>query len=391
MPEYTAPGVFVEETSFRSPTIGGVSTSVTAFIGYTRSGPLATARAPKELNSFLEFEQQFGGLADLSFPPKINYLARAAKAFFDEGGKQLVIARVRSPRLAQPMAIEDWQRALNALGAIKNISIVAAPGATEVGPLADSIPSLLVAHAEAVRYRFAVLDVPSGKSIADAVSYRARFDSKNAAFYYPWVTAINPPAKPKAPPTLNLPPSGFICGIYARTDIERGVYKSPANEIVRSATGFERPLSQGEQEILNPAGVNCLRHFEGRGNLVWGARTASSDPEWKYVSLRRYFIYLEQSIDRGTQWAVFEQNNETLWANVRRTISDFLLNEWQNGALLGTKPEQAFFVRCDRSTMTQDDLNNGRLICLIGVAAVKPAEFIIFRIGQWTADRNSPP
>jgi hypothetical protein len=139
---------------------------------------------------------------------------------------------------------------------------------------------------------------------------------------------------------------------------------------------------------LNPEGINCFRFFEGRGYRLWGARTISSDPEWKYISVRRYFAYLEHSVDKGTQWAVFENNNEALWANIRRTVEDFLFNEWRSGALMGSKPEEAFFVRCDRSTMTQNDLDNGRLICLVGVAVVKPAEFVIFRIGQWTADRK---
>jgi phage tail sheath protein FI len=180
-----------------------------------------------------------------------------------------------------------------------------------------------------------------------------------------------------------------VAGIYARNDIERGVHKAPANEVVRGALRFEQDINFGQQEMLNPIGVNCLRYLSGRGYRVWGARLASSDPEWKYVSDRRYFNYLESSIDRGTQWAVFEPNGERLWANVRQTISDFLYNEWRNGALLGSTAEQAFFVRCDRSTMTQNDLDNGRLICLIGVAVIKPAEFVIFRIGQKTAEAQS--
>ena len=142
-------------------------------------------------------------------------------------------------------------------------------------------------------------------------------------------------------------------------------------------------LNKGQQDVLNPEGINCFRFFEGRGYRLWGARTISSDPEWKYVNLRRYFAFLEHSIDLGTQWVVFENNNETLWPIVVRTVSDFLFNEWKSGHLMGDKPEQAYFVRCDRSTMTQNDLDNGRLIVLIGVAAVKPAEFVIFRIGQW--------
>jgi phage tail sheath protein FI len=158
--------------------------------------------------------------------------------------------------------------------------------------------------------------------------------------------------------------------------------------VVTSAIEMEVLLNETQQKVLNPEGINCLRAFEGRGVRVWGARTISSDPEWKYVSVRRYCAYLEHSIDRGTQWVVFEPNGEALWAAVRRSIEDFLLTEWRNGALMGDKPENALFIRCDRSTMTQNDLDNGRLICLIGVALLRPAEFVIVRIGLWTADRK---
>jgi phage tail sheath protein FI len=188
---------------------------------------------------------------------------------------------------------------------------------------------------------------------------------------------------------LDVPPSGFMAGIYARSDVEIGVHKAPANEVVRGAIGLEVLINKAQQDVLNPLGINCIRFFEGRGIRVWGARTVSSDPEWKYLNIRRYFVYLEASIDRSTQWAVFEPNGEQLWANVRRTVESFLENEWRSGRLAGTKVEEAFFVRCDRSTMTQNDLDNGRMICLIGVAPLYPAEFVIFRIGQWTGDRRS--
>jgi phage tail sheath protein FI len=179
-----------------------------------------------------------------------------------------------------------------------------------------------------------------------------------------------------------------MAGIYARNDVEIGVHKAPANEVVRNAIGLEVLINKAQQDVLNPLGINCIRFFEGRGIRVWGARTISSDPEWKYLNIRRYFAFLEASIDRSTQWAVFEPNGERLWANIRRTVESFLANEWKEGHLAGTKVEEAFFVRCDRSTMTQNDLDNGRLICLIGVAPLYPAEFVIFRIGQWTADRR---
>jgi len=272
-----------------------------------------------------------------------------------------------------------------------DISIVAAPGSTfryeeagGFGPQAQRIVRQLINHAQKMRYRIAVLDSGDNQTIDQVRVMRAQFDSSHAALYYPWVRVLDPLTRRE----IFVPPSGFVAGIYARNDIERGVHKAPANEVVRLALGFERLLNKAQQEVLNPEGINCFRFFEGRGNRLWGARTISSDPEWKYVNVRRYFAYLEHSIDKGTQWAVFEPNGDPLWANVRRTIEDFLLNEWQGGALLGDKPEKAFFVRCDRSTMTQNDLDNGRLICLIGVAPVKPAEFAIFRIGQWTADRK---
>ncbi len=290
-------------------------------------------------------------------------------------------------------SLNDYKAALAIVEGLEDVSIVASPGYTELSATADAVALELIAHAEKRRaYRIAVLDVPKARIVSEAKAYKGKIDSKYAGLYYPWVVAPNPdfnPNNPNTPAELVLPPSSFVCGIYARSDIERGVHKAPANEVVRSALRFERLVTTGEQEVLNPLGVNCLRYFAGRGHRIWGARTTSSDPEWKYINIRRYFLYLEHSIDRGTQWAVFEPNGERLWANIRETVTDFLHNEWVNGALLGDKPEQAFFVRCDRSTMTQNDLDNGRLICLIGVAAIKPAEFVVFRIGQKTADART--
>ena len=271
---------------------------------------------------------------------------------------------------------------------LEDISIVAAPGATagynDNKTDANATVNVLITHAAQMRYRIAVLDAGENLSISEVRDQRAKIDSTYAALYYPWVKILDPVTNTE----INVPPSGHVAGIYARNDVNRAVYKAPANEVVNLAIGFEKLINRAQQEVLNPEGINCFRFFAGRGFRLWGARTISSDPEWKYVNLRRYFAYLEHSIDKGTQWAVFEPNGEMLWGNVRRTIEDFLLNEWQNGALLGEKPEKAYFVKCDRSTMTQNDLDNGRLVCLIGVAPLKPAEFVIFRIGQWTADRK---
>lgn len=292
------------------------------------------------------------------------------------------------PEAGEYEGTEEPKTGLQMFEDIDDISIVAAPGSTfnyagNPGN-ANTILNLLIAHAQKMRYRIAVLDSGDGMGIADVRAMRARFDSTYAALYYPWVRVLDPVTRKE----INLPPSGFVAGIYARNDTNRAVYKAPANEVVNLALGFEKLLNKAQQEVLNPEGINCFRFFEGRGFRLWGARTISSDPEWKYVNLRRYFAYLEHSIDKGTQWAVFEPNGEQLWGNVRRTIEDFLLNEWTMGALLGDKPEKAYFVKCDRSTMTQNDLDNGRLVCLIGVAPLRPAEFVIFRIGQWTGDRK---
>ena len=292
---------------------------------------------------------------------------------------------------AEPVAA-NYSLALGELSGLEDISIVAVPGASAYAE-AQAINNLLISHAESRRaYRIAVLDLPRDQTPGQARTLRGLIDSRYAAVYYPWVVVPNPLARPgreDIPRELALPPSGFVTGIYARNDVERGVWKAPANEVVRGALRFELDINFAQQEMLNPIGVNCLRYLSGRGFRVWGARLASSDPEWKYVNVRRYFNYLESSIDRGTQWAVFEPNGERLWANVRQTIADFLYNEWRNGALLGSKTEEAYFVRCDRSTMTQNDLDNGRLVCLIGLAVIKPAEFVIFRIGQKTADARA--
>ena len=285
---------------------------------------------------------------------------------------------------------EAYRRALQAFENIEDISIVAAPDGAAYPAIVQAINNALITHAERRRaYRIAVLDTPAGFTPTEALEFRGTIDTTRAAMYYPWVVVPNPLARPgdaSIPIELTVPPSGFIAGIYARSDTQRGVFKAPANEVVLGALRFETDVNFAQQELLNPAGVNCLRFFPGRGYRVWGARTASSDPEWKYVNIRRYFNYLERSIDNGTQWVVFEPNGERLWANIRQTISNFLYNEWTSGALLGSAPKDAFFVKCDRSTMTQNDLDNGRLICQIGVAAAKPAEFVIFRIGQSTAD-----
>jgi uncharacterized protein len=279
---------------------------------------------------------------------------------------------------------------LAALKNIDEISIVAAPGRTRA-----TIQNALLTHCELLRYRFAVLDAqsPPTDSMADVQNQRQQFDTKYAALYHPWLTIPDPfPDDHSSPADFPVPPAGHVVGIYARTDIERGVQKAPANEVVRGITGLTRSLNKEQQDILNPypVNINVIRDFRtnNRGLRVYGGRVITSDSDWKYVNVRRLIIFIEASLDRGLQWVVFEPNAEPLWARVRRSIANFLTLLWRNGALEGTKPEEAYFVKCDRTTMTQTDIDAGRLIVLVGVAPVKPAEFVIVRIGLWTAQAD---
>ena len=258
------------------------------------------------------------------------------------------------------------------------VSILAVPGVTD-----SDVQLALVAHCENTKSRFAVLDIPlDKKKVGDVLDHRNMFDTSYAALYHPWLEVFDPLARKSS----YMPPSGAMVGIYARTDTERGVQKAPANEVVRGCTGLSCPYNEGEQDILNPQGVNLIRSFTGRGIRVWGARTASSNPLWKYINVRRLFIFVEESLKANTNWVVFEPNSEALWGRVQRTIELFLSSMWRSGALAGTSPGEAFFVNIGRSTMTQDDIDNGRLICNIGIAPVKPAEFVIFRITQHTVE-----
>ncbi|MAR90925.1 MAG: phage tail protein [Pseudomonadales bacterium] len=269
-----------------------------------------------------------------------------------------------------------------ALEDIEDIAIVMTPAAAADITHHQAIVVEMQKHCRKMRYRVGIADSRADMALSEVRQFRSQFDDSRLALYYPWVVTADPRG---IEPSINVPPAGFIAGVYANTDVQRGVHKAPANEPVIGALGFAQDINRFQQELLNPDGVNCLRSFPGRGHRVWGGRTLSSDPEWKYVNVRRYFLYLERSIEKSTQWVVFEPNGERLWDNVRISIENFLYNEWVNGRLLGSA-KTAYFVRCDRSTMTQNDLDNGRLVCEVGVAALKPAEFVIFRIGQKTAD-----
>jgi hypothetical protein len=246
-----------------------------------------------------------------------------------------------------------------------------------------AVQTLMIAHCERLGDRVAIIDAPPNMSPQEIKTWRmdtAGYDSSYAALYYPWITVMDPATNRP----INIPPSGHLAGIWARNDNTRGVHKAPANEVVQGAIGLAYQTTKGEQDTLNPIGVNCVRAFPGRGIRVWGARTLSSNPSWRYINVRRLFNFVEKSIEGGTQWVVFEPNDRGLWARVRRDATAFLKTVWRDGALFGSTPDEAFYVKCDDELNPPESRDMGRLIIEIGMAPVKPAEFVIFRISQWS-------
>jgi phage tail sheath protein FI len=280
------------------------------------------------------------------------------------------------------------------LEAIDDITMVIVPDlmTTMPGQKLDlntikAVQTMIIAHCEHSGDRVAILDTPPNMSPQAIKNWRmniAGYDSSYAALYYPWIE-VNDPITNR--PIL-MPPSGHMGGVWARSDNTRGVHKAPANEVVRGATGLAYNVTKGEQDTLNPFGINCVRAFPGMGIRIWGARTLSSNPSWRYINVRRLFNFVEKSIERGTQWVVFEPNEPRLWGRVRRDVSAFLTMVWRDGALFGTSPSEAFFVKCDGETNPAASRDLGRLIIEIGMAPVKPAEFVIFRIFQWAPGQD---
>ncbi|WP_033441629.1 phage tail sheath family protein [Saccharothrix sp. NRRL B-16314] len=298
------------------------------------------------------------------------------------------------PAVPREVAADDYvgdvsdRTGFGGLEAVEEITMVSVPdlmssyqrGAISLESV-KAVQLAMIAHCELMGNRIAVLDPPPALNPQQVRDWRlngAGYDSKYAALYYPWIKIFDPASDDH----LFVPPSGHMAGVWARTDASRGVHKAPANEVVRGAVALETQLTKAEQELLNPIGVNCVRSFPGRGIRVWGARTLSSDPAWRYLNVRRLFNYLEESILNGTQWVVFEPNDDALWARIRRTISSFLVTEWRKGALFGLTPDEAFYVKCDRETNYAETIDLGQVICEVGIAPVKPAEFVVFRLAQ---------
>lgn len=296
----------------------------------------------------------------------------------------------------QPLTAGDFigspadRTGLGGLEAIDEIRLIVCPdvmagydGSNEAKERVKMVQTAIITHCEKMRYRFAVLDTPPGLNAQQAFEWRnyVNFDSSYAALYYPWIKVAD--LSGGGSTTKLVPPSGHMVGIYNRSDARVGVHKAPANEIIMGAIDLEIRLSKGEQDVLNPVGVNCIRTFPGRGIRVWGARTLSSNGSWRYISVRRLFIMVEASMETGLAWVVFEPNDSTLWAKVSRDVTSFLRVVWRGGALFGATPDQAFYVKCDEELNPAEIRDLGQLIIEVGMAPVKPAEFVIFRISQW--------
>jgi phage tail sheath protein FI len=383
---YLAPGVYVEEVSSGARPIEAVGTSVAAFVG-TAPSPGARLHEPVAVNNWSEFLRTYSTPGSQGTP-----LAHGVYGFFQNGGGRCYVVNTGNERALGGDA--KGRKGLDWLEAIDEVAIVAAPGYTD----AASYDALLT-HCEKLRDRVAILDGPGrvatiqeltqvatvqrseDEARAEAAGLRPRqSDGGYGAFYYPWIT-IQDPFNPSK--MVDVAPSGHVAGIYARTDALRGVHKAPANELIRGALGVAMRITHQEQESLNPNGVNCIRFFQNEGIRVWGARTvAASSSEWRYVNVRRLFNMIEESIARSTRWVVFEPNDTSLWKAIRRDVGAFLMLIWRQGALMGRTPEQAFFVKCDEETNPREVIDAGQVVILVGIAPVKPAEFVIFRIGQ---------
>ncbi|MBM0235480.1 phage tail sheath family protein [Micromonospora sp. STR1_7] len=403
MPSYFSPGIYVEEVPSGARPIGPASTSIAAFVGVAPDRGAHLGKAVP-VNNWTEFLRLFAGGDQVESTP----LARAVFGFLDNGGARCWVVNVGDGGAITGTG--QRRGGLQLLEAIDEISIIAAPGFHDV-----VAHEALLSMAERTRTMVAICDpapdiddisaltrvaTPSsgkppkpaegtggaaagsgaaGPGGTEGAAYRPR-QSEFGAFYYPWLRVRDPISG-----ELELtPPSGHLAGIWARTDALRGVHKAPANEPVRGAVDLGYLVTRPEHDVLNPKGVNVIRYFAGEGIRVWGARTLAAEAsEWRYLNVRRLSIAIEQAIANGTRWMVFEPNDFTLWRSIRRDIGAFLTRVWRDGALLGRSPEEAFFVKCDEETNPPDVRDAGMVIAHIGIAVVKPAEFVVFKLSQW--------
>lgn len=396
--EFKAPGVYVLEEKSQIQPISGVGTSTAGFIGLVETKAktdadqsIAPASKPVLITNWQDFTRNFG--KDLIKDK--NALAHAINGFFQNGGTRCYVARVNSLKVVKSNGEDkdEVKDALHEFEAIDEIAIIAVPMPTiDDTERKKAIIQQIISHCKNMKDRFAILDgeQKNGKpeEVTPAAIYPYDIKSSFAAVYYPFLEVEK---------DLFMPPSGHVAGIYSRVDSDRGVYKAPANEVIRGIIGLKHNISKSELGELNAGGVNVIRQFRvsddasssfDKGKCkVWGARTISDDnePGFEFVNVRRTMLYLRESIDEGTQWAVFEPNNLNLWQNIKRNITDFLTVQWHMGALVGNTRDEAFFVKCDKDTNPEDEVKQGRVNALVGVSIVRPAEFILIRISQSTA------
>jgi Bacteriophage tail sheath protein len=383
MAEYLTPGVYVEEVP-GTPPIVGVPTSIAGFIGAVADGvtmpplpdgsgnyPVAPVNVPQVIASWDQFKTKFG-----DFQAGNSVLAHALYGFFLNGGSICYVSRIAD--IADPAQVTG---ALQKFEAIDEIAIVVVPGAREV-----AVQTAIIAHCTLMEDRFAILDGQITETITAAAIRGTVGNSSYAALYFPQLEVFDPITKKNA----FVAPSGHIAGIYGRVDQQRGVHKAPANENVIGALGLQYSVSKNEQKLLNPTGVNAIRNLNGNIK-VWGGRTlgGQANGEFMYINVRRLMNFMKESIDEGTQFVVFEPNNPALWQRIIRSVTGFLTNVWRDGALFGLTPQQAFYVRCDESTNPPEVRALGQVITEIGVAIVRPAEFVIFRIMQLTGSETT--
>ena len=401
MPNYQTPGVYVEEVESGSKPIEAGATNIVGFLGVAEKGPVNEAVL---VTNWTQYTKIFGGMHTG------GWLGHAVYQFFQNGGTKCYINNLceavkkegktaekkddaSAPQEKKEVSTEKVEiknpdniakliigkdegvgkkSGLFLFDTIQDIALVAAPGVTD--PAAQDA---ILSHCEKNRFRFAVLDSPETLNGGIDSMPKPR-DSNMGAYYFPWIQMFDTVQDQN----VYAPPSGGICGIYSRVDATRGVHKAPANEIFRTAIGLKYDLTDAEQELLNPKGINCIRDFPGRGIRVWGARTISSNPEWRYINVRRLFCMVEQALQNGTNWVVFEPNTRDLWKKITRNITAFLLNTWRSGALFGDTPEEAFYVRCDDELNPPESIDAGYVVIEIGLAPAKPAEFVVFRVSQ---------
>jgi phage tail sheath protein FI len=360
MVEHLAPGVYVEELPFRSHPIEGVSTSTAGFLGVS-----SHAVKPVLITSCVEFERSIG--SEIA-----GFLPFAVRGFFENGGRRCYVALIATT--------DPIEAGLDAL-ARESLSILCVPDEDRF----PGAPASLAAHCEQRKDRVCILQSPHPE--LPEAGHTVPAQSSYAAYYHPWLVVRSLDGQGR----VTTPPGGHVAGAWARLDMERGVQHAPTGVRLLDVEGLSQEIDAAESELFGARGVNVLRRLPEQGIVIWGARTTSRDLDWKYVNVRRLLIFIERSIDRGLQWAVFEPNGPALWATVGRTIQDFLYDLWTSGALAGQKPEGAFFVRCDRTTTPQSDIDAGRLIAIVGVAPVRPAEFVVLRVTCQTAATPCPP